>query len=115
MSELFLLKEAKMARLFPHFPLTHGVPRVDDKRVVGGIIFIIRNCPQWKLASKCYGPNKTHYKPFMRRSSLGVLDSIFAGLAGEGPRPERIMIQATHLKAHRTAASRLKTAMFPSV
>ena len=46
---------------------------------------------------------------------LGVFDRIFAGLAGEGPKPERIMIDATHLKAHRTAASLLKKGMFPVV
>ena len=46
-------------------------------------------------------------------SRLGVFDRIFAGLAGEGPKPERIMIDATHLKAHRTAASLLKKGMFP--
>ena len=44
-----------------------------------------------------------------------MFDRIFANLAGEGPRPERIMINATHLKAHRTAASLLKKGMFPVV
>jgi transposase len=39
---------------------------------------------------------------------MGVFDRIFAGLASEGPKPGRIMIDATHLKAHRTAASLLK-------
>lgn len=46
---------------------------------------------------------------------LGVFDRIFAAFAGEGPQPERIMIDATHLKAHRTAASLLKKGMFPVV
>ena len=44
-----------------------------------------------------------------------MFDRIFAALAGAGPRPERIMIDATHLKAHRTAASLLKKGMFPVV
>ena len=43
MSELFLLSKAQMARISPHFPLAHGVPRVDDRRVVSGIIYVIRN------------------------------------------------------------------------
>jgi hypothetical protein len=46
---------------------------------------------------------------------MGVFDRIFAALAAEGPKPERIMIDATHLKAHRTAASLLKKGMFPVV
>ena len=57
----------------------------------------------------------TIYNRFMRWSRLGVFDRIFAALAGEGPKPERIMIDATHLKAHRTAASLLKKGMFPVV
>jgi transposase len=50
MGELFLLTEAQMARIAPHFPLSHGVPRVDDRRVVSGIVYVIRNGPQWKDA-----------------------------------------------------------------
>jgi len=50
---------------------------------------------------------------FIRWSRLGVFDRIFAGLAGEGPKPERSMIDATHLKAHRSAASLLKKGMLP--
>jgi transposase len=115
MSDLFLLSKAQMARISPHFPLAHGVARVDDRRVVSGIIYVIRNGLQWKDAPKRYGPHKTLYNRFIRWSRLGVFDRIFASLAGEGSRPERIMIDATHLKAHRTAASLLKKGMFPAV
>ncbi|PSM15778.1 IS5/IS1182 family transposase, partial [Nitratireductor sp. StC3] len=34
MGDLFLLSEGQMARISPYFPLSHGVPRVDDRRVV---------------------------------------------------------------------------------
>lgn len=104
-----------MARISPYFPLSHGVPRVDDQRVVSGIVYVIRNGLQWKDAPKAYGPHKTLYNRFIRWSRLGVFDRIFAALAGEGPKPGRIMIDATHLKAHRTAASLLKKGMFPAV
>jgi transposase len=108
MSDLFLLSEAQMARISPHFPLSHGVPRVDDRRVVSGIIYVIRHGLQWKDAPKGYGPHKTLYNRFVRWSALGVFDRIFQSLASRGPKPERIMIDSTHLKAHRTAASLLK-------
>ena len=115
MGDLFLLSERQMARISPFFPLAHGVPRVDDRRVVSGIVYVIRNGLQWKDAPKGYGPHKTLYNRFIRWSRLGVFDRIFAALAGEGPRPERIMIDSTHLKAHRTAASLLKKGLFPVV
>jgi transposase len=115
MVDLFLLSERQMARIETYFPLSHGVPRVDDRRVVSGIVYVIRNGLQWKDAPKGYGPHKTLYNRFIRWSRLGVFDRIFAGLAGAGPKPERIMIDATHLKAHRTAASLLKKGLFPVV
>ena len=99
--------------LLPNKP--RGVPRVDDRRIISGIIFVIRNGLRWRDAPAEYGPAKTIYNRFIRWSRMGVFDRIFAGLAGEGPRPERIMIDATHLKAHRTAASLLKKGMFPVV
>lgn len=43
MSDLIWLSEVQMRRIEPHFPLSHGVPRVDDRRIVSGIIFVIRN------------------------------------------------------------------------
>ncbi len=52
MADLFLLSEAQMGRLSPHFPLAHGVPRVDDRRVVSGIIYVIRNGLQCKDAPR---------------------------------------------------------------
>jgi hypothetical protein len=48
-------------------------------------------------------------------SRLGVFNKIFAALAHRGRDPERVMIDATHLKAHRTAASLLKKGLFPDV
>ena len=115
MSGLFLLNESQMARIAPFFPLAHGVPRVDDRRVVSGIVYVIKHGLQWKDAPKAYGPHKTLYNRFIRWSRMGVFDRIFAGLAGDGPKPERIMIDATHLKAHRTAARMIKKGMFPAV
>ena len=115
MSDLIWLSEAQMRRIEPYFPLSHGVPRVDDRRVLSGIIFVIRNGLRWRDAPKDYGPHKTIYNRFIRWSRLGVFNKIFAALAAKGGTPDRLMIDATHLKAHRTVASLLKKGMFPDV
>jgi transposase len=115
MSNLFWLSAAQMRRIEPWFPLSHGMPRVDDRRVISGIIFVIRNGLRWRDAPKDYGPHKTIYNRFVRWSRLGVFNRIFAELAGKGGRSERLMIDATHLKAHRTAASLFKKGLFPDV
>ncbi len=111
---LFLLSERQMARIAPHFPLAHGVPRVDDRRVVSGIVYVIKHGLQWKDAPEAYGPHKTLYNRFIRWSRMGVFDRIFAALAGEAGTPDRLIVDATHLKAHRTAASLLERGRFPA-
>ncbi|MBU0776426.1 MAG: IS5 family transposase [Alphaproteobacteria bacterium] len=113
MSDLIWLSEAQMRRIEPHFPLSHGVPRVDDRRIISGIIFVIRNGLRWRDAPAAYGPPKTIYNRFIRWSRMGVFNRIFAALAAKGGKPDQLMIDATHLKAHRTAASLLKKGLFP--
>jgi transposase len=115
MTDLIWLSDAQMVRIEPYFPLSHGVPRVDDRKVISGIIFVIRNGLRWRDAPREYGPHKTIYNRFVRWSRLGVFDKIFVALASKGPKPQRLMIDATHLKAHRTAASLQKKGLFPAV
>ena len=115
MTDLLWLSDEQLARIKPYFPISHGVPRVDDHRVVSGIVFVIRNGLRWRDAPRDYGPRKTLYNRFIRWSRMGVFDRIFANLAGQAGPPERLIIDATHLKAHRTAASLLKKGLFPAV
>ncbi|MCA1409361.1 transposase [Ensifer sp. IC3342] len=115
MSNLMLLSEAQMGRIKPYFPLSHGIPRVDDRRIISGIVFVIRNGLRWRDAPKEYGPHKTIYNRFIRWSRLGVFSRILAELAARRGKPEQLMIDATHLKAHRTAASLSKKGTFPDV
>jgi transposase len=115
LSDLWLLSEAQMRRIEPYFPLSHGIPRVDDRRIVSGIIFVIRNGLRWCDAPADYGPHKTIYNRFIRWSRLGVFNRIFAELAAKGGKPDQLMIDATHLKAHRTAVSLLKKGLYPDV
>ena len=114
MGDLFLLSERQIRRISPNFLLSHGIPHVDDRRVLNGIIFGICNGLRWRDAPDAYGPQKTLYNCFIRWSRLGVFDWIFEALAAKGGKPDRLMIDATHLNARRTAANRLKKGLFPA-
>ena len=105
MSDLFWLTDAQMERLRPFFPLSHGVPRVDDRRVLSGIIFLNRNGLRWRDAPVEYGPSKTLYNRWVRWGRLGVFARMLIELSTAGRDIETVMIDATHLKAHRTASS----------
>jgi len=65
-SDLYWLTDEQMARLEPYFPKSHGRPRVDDRRVLSGIIFVNRNGLRWQDAPKDYGPHKTLYNRWKR-------------------------------------------------
>ena len=80
---------------------------------VSAIVFVSKNGLRWRDAPPEYGPHKTIYNRFIRWSRLGVFNKSFAALAHKGGKPERVMIDATHLKAHRTAASLLKKGPVP--
>lgn len=72
-----------MRRIEPYFSLSHGILRVDDRRIVSGIIFVIRNGLRCRDAPAGYGPHKTIYDCFIRWNRLGVFNRIFAELAAE--------------------------------
>ena len=105
MSNLFWLTEARMDRLRPFFPKSHGRPRLDDRRVLSGIIFINRNGLRWCDAPAAYGPPKTLYNRWKRWSDKGVFARILLELADQGGGTDTLMIDATHLKTHPTASS----------
>ena len=51
----FLLSEAQMRRIEPYFPLFHGIPRVDDRRIISGIVYVIKHGLMWRDAPKGMG------------------------------------------------------------
>ena len=59
MSDLYWLTDEQMVRLQPYFPKSHGRPRVDDRRVLSGIIFVNRNGSRWCDAPDL--PNKAQW------------------------------------------------------
>jgi transposase len=106
-----------LARLQPYFPKSHGKPRVDDRRVLSGIICINRNGLRWCDAPKEYCPAKTLYNRWKRWGGKGVLARMMEGLASEAATPKTVMIDVSghtplvracprkYLKALRTATS----------
>jgi transposase len=104
-SDLYWLTDEQMERLRPYFPKSHGKPRVDDRRVLSGIVFVNRNGLRWCDAPKDYGPHKTLYNRWKRWGEKGIFLQMMEGLAAASAELKTIMIDATYLKAHRTASS----------
>ena len=115
MTGQFWLTGKQVERLRSHFPKARGKPRVDDRRVLSGILHIRRNGLRWQDAPAVYGPHKTLYNRFVRWSRLGVFAKIFRDLAQPGADGDTLMMDSTHLKAHRTAASLRKGGRGPGL
>ena len=114
MSDLFWLTDEQMERLRPFFPRSHGKPRVDDRRVLSGIVFVNKNGLRWRDAPTAYGSHKTLYNRWKRWGEAGVFTRMMEGLAAKGAEPKTVMIDATYLKAHHTAWSlRVKQGVRP--
>ena len=101
----FWLSDKQFARLEPHLPTdTRGKPRVDDRRVISGIIHVLKSGCRWADAPEVYGPRKTLYNRFVRWSAKGVWTDLFHALAVAGGPPAEVLIDSSAVKAHRCAA-----------
>jgi transposase len=104
MSGEFWLTERQWQRLAPLLPnKSRGVPRVDDRRVISGIIHVLRSGGRWVDAPASYGPRKTLYNRFVRWASKGIWAGLFQALAATGGPPAELLLNSTHVKARRCA------------
>ncbi len=104
--DYFWLTDAQFARLEPFLPTdTRGVARVDDRRVISGIVHVLKSGGRWVDAPDIYGPHKTLYNRFVRWAAKGVWTDIFQALASAGgPPPAQVLIDSSAVKAHRCAS-----------
>ena len=79
----FWLTDEQFARITPHLPTdTRGKERVDDRRVISGIVHGLKSGGRWTDAPReVYGPKKTLYNRFVRWAAKGVWVGLFETLA----------------------------------
>ncbi len=105
MTDLFWLSDEQFTRLAPLLPTdTRGVPRVDDRRVISGIVQVLRSGARWVDAPPAYGPRKTLYNRFVRWAARGVWRDVFETLSRAGGPSAILLLDSTHAKAHRCAS-----------
>lgn len=105
MARLFWLPDAAWARTEPHLPHGQpGKPRTDDRRVISGILHVLKVGCRWQDTPAAYGPHTTIYNRYNRWSQRGIWQRLFAKIAAAGPVPEELMLDASHVKAHRSAS-----------
>ena len=82
----FWLTDRQFARIAPHLPTdTRGKPRVDDRRVISGIVHVLKSGARWVDAPTVYGPRKTLYNRYVRWAAKGVWVNLFHSCACRRP------------------------------
>lgn len=104
MAEQFWLSDTQWAVIEPLLPRLGGKPRVDDRRVISGILHRYREGLRWRAIPAEYGPRTTLFNRFSRWSQRGLWQALLAALAACAEPPDVVMVDSTSVRAHRSAA-----------
>ncbi|TWI36053.1 transposase, partial [Mesorhizobium tianshanense] len=100
---LFWLSDEAWSAMEPHLPRGKaGKPRVDDRRVISGILHVLKTGCRWRDVPAAYGPPTTIYNRYNRWSQRRIWQRIFEKMAAAGPVPDELSIDSSHVKAHRS-------------
>jgi len=105
MANVFWLSDAQWAVIEPHLPKNQaGARRVDDRRVISGIVHVLRSGCRWRDCPAEYGPVTTVYNRWNRWSRRRVWERLFEALREVSPDDDFQALDSTTAKAHRSAA-----------
>ena len=105
MGRLYWLSDEEWKKIEPHLPRgRRGAHRVDDRRVISGVVHMLRTGARWRDCPKDYGPYTTIYNRFNRWSRQGVWEDVFYALTGSSGVISSAAMDSTHVKAHRSAS-----------
>jgi len=105
MANHFWLSDREWTSIEPLLPRgRRGAHRVDDRRVISGIMHMLRSGARWRDCPEAYGPYTTIYNRYNRWSRQGIWKSIFYALTGSTGIVGSMSLDSTHIKAHRSAA-----------
>ena len=89
---------------------SRGVERVDDRRVLNGIFWVLRSGAPWADLPERYGPHTTCYNRFRRWAKAGIWDRIMDAITDAYDGDVR-MIDGTSVRVHRSAATLKKATL----
>jgi transposase len=106
-NNLFWLDDLQWSILEKHLPKKQtGPKRKDDRRIISGIIHVLQSGCRWQDCPPEYGPSTTVYNRFHRWAKRGIWQEIFNALTSIVGTHYENSIDATIVKAHRSASGK---------
>ena len=103
-ASLFWLSDEQWAKIKPLIPMNRPGPKPqNNRRILSGIIHVLKTGCRWQDCPPEYGPHTTVYNRFNRWSGRGIWQQIFETVAVSPEPPEQVALDSTHVKAHRCA------------
>jgi transposase len=115
---LFWLSDEQWKRIEPHLPKkVRDKKRVEDRRVISGIVHILKSGCRWSDCPEAYGPATTIYNRFARWARRGIWENLFRKLAGSGRSADAQMIEffAPNVSTERLRGQRAFSCQFATV
>ena len=104
MAYFFWFSDDQWSRIEPLLPVNgKGARRVDDRRMLSGIVHALQSGGRWGDCPSVYGPKKTLYNRFVRWGGARDMRGIFSALAALTEHPTDCSSTSTCIKVHRTA------------
>ncbi|GAD10125.1 transposase and inactivated derivatives [Gluconobacter frateurii NBRC 103465] len=91
------------------------MPRVDDRHILGGIVYLIRNGLQVKDAPKKYGSHETLYNCFIHWLYLSTFDSLFIALTEQARRSRQPIIDSAYYRGIQNGSVSAQKGLFSSI
>ncbi len=112
MADFFWFSDDQWPQIAPLLPVNgKGKWRVDDRRVLLGIVYALQCGGRWDDCPPVYGPKMTLYNRFVRWAERGIWQDIFSALAGAEGIPDLLFIDSACIKVHRTRRRRKRGAL----
>src|ERR1700733_8364969 len=103
-ANLFWFTDEQWLKIEPLVPTNRpGRKPGNNRRILSGIMHVLRSGCRWQDCPPEYGPHTTVYNRFNRWSGRGIWQEIFETAAESSPPPQEVSLDSTHVKAHRCA------------
>jgi transposase len=101
--DLFWLSDEQWQRIQPRLPTdVRGIKRMDDRRVISGVVHVLKSGCRWSDCPEVYGPHTRLYNRFVRWARRGIWEGLFRELAADAhPAELQQLVDSIRIKARR--------------